>query len=140
MGINYRKNEDRLVGNDIINFNLAYQPEDISGSGVVTEPVTVSEMKNYLRLQGFSPGVSNSVIGQTPITLTLLEGENAVQSPLLQQENVVITSLSREGVGFTQGSGSPTNLKFIFNPTAGTIAFLNSGSPGGEVISIGYGI
>src|SRR5689334_12193953 len=129
MGINYRRNEDKWVGNDTINFNLAYQPEDISGSGVVTEPVTVSEMKNYLRLQGYAPGVSNSVTGQPPLSLTLLEGETSVQSPFLQQENVIITSLTREGTGYTQVLGSPANLKFVFNPTAGTITFLNAGSP-----------
>jgi len=140
MGINYRRNEDRALVDNSIAYNLAYQPEDISGSGVVDEPVTVSEMKNYLRLQGFSPCVSNSVTAQVPLSLTLLEGATSVLDPLLQQDNVVITGVQREGTGYSQVSGSPTTRGFVFNPTAGTVTFLQQGNVGGETIDIQYGI
>lgn len=54
MGINYRRNEDRWPDRQGVSYNLIHSVEDTSDeSGLVTEPVSRSEMKDYLRLQGF---------------------------------------------------------------------------------------
>lgn len=55
--MNYRTNEDKLCnnGNGSFAFNAIHNVEDVSGSGGVTEPVTLQEAKDYLRLSGFQP-------------------------------------------------------------------------------------
>lgn len=52
--MNYRKNEDRLCNNWVNNFNAIHNVEDITGSGTITEPVSLQEVKDYLRLGTFS--------------------------------------------------------------------------------------
>jgi hypothetical protein len=52
--MNYRRNEDRWPERGGMNYNLIHSVEDISDeSGDHTEPVTLAEMKDYLRLAGF---------------------------------------------------------------------------------------
>lgn len=53
MSINYRRNEDRWPERSGISYNLIHSIEVLDESGEVTEPVTLSEMKDYLRVQGF---------------------------------------------------------------------------------------
>lgn len=104
-------------------------------SGDVTEPVTLQEVKNYLRLEGV--GIDNSgVIMQPPITLTLLAGAFTVQDNLLI--GGVITTLSREGTVYSI-SNAVGNLIATFNSTTGVITFQIAGSLGGEMIVIAYG-
>lgn len=51
---NYRRNEDKWPQGEGMNYNMIHSVEDISDeSGEVTEPVTLAEMKDYLRLAGF---------------------------------------------------------------------------------------
>lgn len=60
--MNYRRNEDKLVSDSPIGaaYNHIYSVDDISiESGEPTEPVTLQEMKDYLRIDGSqddSPG------------------------------------------------------------------------------------
>lgn len=60
--MNYRRNEDKWVSDDPTGaaYNHIYNVDDISNeSGEATEPVTLQEMKDYLRLEGSedeSPG------------------------------------------------------------------------------------
>jgi uncharacterized phiE125 gp8 family phage protein len=61
--MNYRKNEDRLVSDTPIGaaYNHIYSVDDISNESVeVEEPLTLQEVKKYIRLEGFtdddSPG------------------------------------------------------------------------------------
>lgn len=52
--MDYARNEDRRRPWVGVYYNLIHSVEDISDeSGLVTEPVSRSEMKDYLRLQGF---------------------------------------------------------------------------------------
>lgn len=51
---NYRTNEDKLCNSDYANYNAIHNVEDITGSGFATEPVSLQELKDYLRLSGFS--------------------------------------------------------------------------------------
>jgi hypothetical protein len=51
---NNRTNEDKLQPCDV-NFNAIHNVEDISGSGTITEPVTLQQAKDYLRLEGYQP-------------------------------------------------------------------------------------
>lgn len=51
--MNYRTNEDKF-SNSCANYNAIHNVEDITGSGDVTEPVTLQEVKDYLRMEGFS--------------------------------------------------------------------------------------
>jgi hypothetical protein len=50
--VNYRTNEDKLDHCET-GFNAIHNVDDISGSGGITEPVTLQEVKDYLRLEGF---------------------------------------------------------------------------------------
>lgn len=51
--MNYRTNEDKL-SSDCCNYNAIHNVEDITGSGDVTEPVTIQGAKDYMRQEGFS--------------------------------------------------------------------------------------
>lgn len=52
--MDYTRNEDRWPVRDGMNYNLIHSVTDISDeSGVIIEPVTLAEMKDYLRLSGF---------------------------------------------------------------------------------------
>ena len=59
--MNYRTNEDKLCSTRFSNYNELINVEDLSeDSGPVTEPATLQEVKDYMRLEGFnsddSPG------------------------------------------------------------------------------------
>lgn len=52
--MNYRRNEDRRSCYSGPNYNIAYDPEDITDeSGGIEEPVTLEEVKNAMRLEGW---------------------------------------------------------------------------------------
>lgn len=104
-------------------------------SGVIAEPVTLEEMKNFLRLEGFSTDGTN-ITSEAPLTLTLLEAATTVQSALLI--DATILTLAREGTIYTKSS-VVGNRKFTHNETTGVIAFQTAGKPGGEGIDITYG-
>jgi hypothetical protein len=111
--------------------------EDISDeSGEPTEPVTLAEMKSYLRLEG-GPINGAGLSLQEPIPKTLVSGK-IVQDPLLQAEGVVITSVVREGLGYSQTTGTPGSRQFVFNAALGTITFAEDGD--NVAVDITYGI
>lgn len=120
-----------------MNYNLIHSVEDISDeSGEVTEPVTLAEAKNYLRLNGL--GVEGtSVVMKEPLYLTI-PSSNFVQSGLLQGDTVVIQSVEREGLGYSEVEGTPGNRQFSHDPVLGRITFELDGV--GLEIKITYGI
>lgn len=81
---------------------------------------------------------------QDPLYLTLAEGATSVADVLLEQDDVVILHVERNGMGLTETSGTPGNAEFKFTGGAGngTIAIdpTNPGMPGGETIYVLYKI
>lgn len=115
--------------------NLIIDTSEVVTSEVITEPVTLEEMKNFLRLEGFGTDASN-IVPADPLSLNLLEGATTVQSNLLI--GATILTLAREGTVYTK-SNVVGNLKFTHNTTTGVIAFATVGEAGGETIAISYG-
>lgn len=132
--MNYRRNEDKLIYSGP-NYNLIHEVVDVSDeSGGITEPVTLAEMKNYLRLEGFGGG--GGIGAEDPVNLTLLEDELTLQDSRLIGASII--SLTRSGTGYGQSS-TVGNLLFTFNTTTGVIAFNTAGNPGGEQVVVVYG-
>lgn len=75
---------------------------------------------------------------QTPLYLTLADGDTTVSDPLLIGANVEILLLAREGTEYTEVVSSPGNRQFSFDNTTGVITFQSAGNPGGEGIDILY--
>lgn len=135
---NYRRNEDRLVSDSPTGaaYNHIYNVDDISNeSGEVTEPVTLQEMKDYLRLEGFSTDAVY-VTTEEPISLTLLEGAFSVQDNRLI--DATILTLAREGLIYTK-SATVGNRKFVHDADAGTVTFQTAGNEDDETLDITYG-
>lgn len=53
--MNARNNSDKLQPCAGVNYNTIHNVEDITGSGSVSEPVSLQQAKDYLRLDGFQP-------------------------------------------------------------------------------------
>lgn len=51
--MNARNNSDKLSDIAYPNFNAIHNVEDITGSGTITEPVSLQEAKDYIRLESF---------------------------------------------------------------------------------------
>ena len=77
---------------------------------------------------------------ESPLYLTLLEGDTEVSDALLEQTGVEILGVARETDVYTETTGSPGNLQFRFTALTGTIDFQNPGNPGGENIWVLYKI
>lgn len=81
---------------------------------------------------------------QDPLYLTLAESATSVADALLEQDDVVILHVERNGMGLTETTGAPGNAEFKFTGGAGngTIAIdpTNPGMPGGETIYVLYKI
>lgn len=118
-----------------VNYNAILNVEDISGSGTITEPVSLQELKDYLRLEGFADDGSG-ISPQTPITLTLTVGSFSVVSAALIGKSIL--SLSREGTEYYQDT-VVGDLKFTFDSTTGTITFANAANPNPETVGVLYG-
>lgn len=117
-----------------MNYNAVISVRDVTDeSGTITEPVSLDEIKNYLRLEGFEDVAS--IVPESPISITLLAGQTSVQDDRLI--DAVILTLSREGVVYTQ-SLVVGNRKFVYSNN-GTVTFLNAGEVGGETIDITFG-
>lgn len=117
-------------------YNQVLDVTDITDeSDVITEPVTLQEMKDFLRLEGFSTDSTN-VVSEAPISITLLEGETSAQNALLI--DATILTLAREGTIYTK-SNTVGNRRFTHDATTGTVTFLNQGTAGGETLDITYG-
>lgn len=117
-------------------YNQVLDVSDItSESEIITEPVTLEEMKNFMRLEGFSTDGTN-IVSEAPLTKTLLEGATTIQDALLI--DATILTLAREGIIYTK-SLTVGNRKFTHNQTTGVVAFQTAGEPGGEGIDITYG-
>jgi hypothetical protein len=118
-----------------MNYNAVIKVEDISDdSGVITEPVTLDEMKNYLRSEGFQD--ASGINTEPTIAITLAAGQTSVQDNRLI--DAVIISLAREGTTYTQGL-SVANRKFLFVSATGTLSFQDAAASGGETLDISYG-
>lgn len=118
-----------------MNYNAVISVHDISDdSGAIIEPVTLTELKNYMRTEGFQD--PSTVVAATPISIPLVQAATTAQDNRLI--GAVITLLAREGIVYTQAL-SAGNLTFSFNATTGTITFLNPGNIGGETLAINYG-
>lgn len=119
--------------------NIIHEVNDLT-SGTPVEPVTLQEVKDYLRLEGFL-GVDDSgdadtsgIVIQDPLELTLAEGATTVTSSLLNGSTIV--SLTRSGTGYSQGD-TVANLRFTH--VGNTITFLTAGGTGGEPVVVVYG-
>src|SRR5438477_3009711 len=111
-----------------MNYNAVISVRDVTNdSGAVTEPVSLVEFKNYMRLSGFED--VTSINPETPIVLTLLQTTTTVQDDRLI--DAVILTLSREGTVYSQAL-TVGNRKFAFNSATGIVSFLNPGNTGGE--------
>lgn len=122
-----------------MNFNLVHSVQDISNeSGPAAEPVTLQEIKNYLRLEGFVGGGSSGLSMQEPLSLSFTTGV-FVQDALLQQDGVVPVQVSREGLVYSRTTDAPGNRQYNFDGSTGTITFQNE-SNGSETVDVSYGI
>lgn len=132
--MNYRRNEDKWSYNGP-NYNLIHEVVDVSEeSGGVTEPVALTEMKNYLRLEGFGPG--SGISAEDPINLTLLEDELTIQDSRLIGMSMIGLVRSGNGYGI---STVASNLIASFVSSTGVIGFNTAGNPGGELVVATYG-
>ena len=132
------RNEDRLCRDTVIGarYNLIENIE-AEETGSVVEPVSLAEMKSYLRLEGFSNYATAGIDIQAPLTLILLAGLFSVQSNVLIGATII--TLAREGTTYTGTTGTPGNRQYVHNTVTGTITFLFAGEAGNEVIDIAYG-
>lgn len=120
-----------------MNYNEIHSVEDISDeSGEVTEPVTLTEAKNYLRLNGLGVAGANISVKE-PLYLTIATS-NFVQSGLLQGDDVRIISVEREGLGYNEVDGTPGNRQFDHDPDLGRITFEQDGA--GLEIKVVFGL
>lgn len=53
--MNARNNSDKLCDVAFPNYNAIHNVEDITGSGTITEPVTLQQVKDYIRVDTFQP-------------------------------------------------------------------------------------
>lgn len=116
-------------------FNAIHHVEDVSGSGTITEPVTLQQAKDYLRMEGFADDGSQ-IVQEDPITVTLADGSLTLQDNRLIGKSIL--SLSRSGTVYYEDT-VVGNLRFTFNSTTGTVAFEVTGNTGGELVGIQYG-
>lgn len=76
--MNARNNSDRLCQPSTVNYNEIVNVEDVSGSGTITEPVTLQDVKDYLRLDTFQPNDDSPAdlfhFDDSLITLMIIEG------------------------------------------------------------------
>lgn len=116
--------------------NIIHDVHDVTNdSGEITEPVTLQEMKNFLRLEGFSTD-GQQITMEDPMNKTLAEAATTIQDDLLI--NATILTLAREGIVYTK-SLTVGNRKFVHDPSTGIVSFQDAGGPGGEGIDITYG-
>jgi hypothetical protein len=135
--MNYRTNEDKLCAAQYNNYNLLLNVEDLSeDSGPVIEPVLLQELKDYMRIEGFSGGAVGLAL-QTPVVATLSAGLSQVTVPELMGN--VIVALTREGVTYSIGVTIGNKIATLDTAT-GTLVFNTVGEAGGETINIVYGI
>ena len=106
-----------------MDFNLAYDGENISeDSGPVTEPVTLQEMKDYLRLEGFQDD-DDSPADEFDFDDTLIE--TMIQGAREWVEGKTGCSLvwKRMQVPITNLSGG---ISLPYGPVIGTVTAVNS--------------
>lgn len=81
---------------------------------------------------------------EDPLYLTLAEDGTEVSDSLLEQDNVTILEVQREGTGLDETTGTPGNRQFKFVGGSGNgkiqIDPNNPGFPGGETIYVLYKI
>lgn len=77
---------------------------------------------------------------QTPLYLTLAEGDLTVSDALLLNPQAQILALAREGLQYSEVVSSPGGREFTYDNTTGVITFSVPGNPGGEGIDILYQI
>lgn len=127
MSVIYNHNPARNEVHDVADITEA--------SGMIAEPVTLQEMKDFLRLEGFSTDGTN-ITSEAPLTKTLAEAAITIQDDLLI--NATILTLAREGIIYTK-SLVVGNRKFVHDPSTGIVSFQDAGNAGGEGIDITYG-
>jgi hypothetical protein len=90
------------------------------------------------------PPLSSVCEEQDPIFGTLADGSAVFTSALLIQgvgQTITILHVARSGTTYYQTSGTPGNLEYKYNSSAGTITFQNVGNPADpnlEPIAINY--
>lgn len=138
--MDYTRNEDKLCPAEPCNYNHIWLVEEISEeSGPVQHPVTLEEVKTYLRLEGFVQNSTGGAVLQEPINLVLDPGETTVQSALLIGEGVVLASVAKSGTLFSIiKTGVPGNGQVLYDSTTGELTFAVQGN--GEPIDIVYGV
>lgn len=133
-----RRNEDQIQPSEC-NYNCIHSIEDISDESATSgEPVSLDEIKKYLRLEGFNGDSSSGLVMQETLSLSFTSGLT-VTSALLDNDNAVITSLSREGITYSRVSSNPGNREFTYDNTTGIVAFAVA-SNGSETVDIQWGI
>lgn len=131
--MNARNNSDKICDVAYPNYNAIHNVEDISGSGTITEPVSLQEAKDYLRMEGFADDGS-AIVPEDPVNLTLLAAGDTVTSALLIGKSIL--NLTRSGLGYTQVSSSPGSLEFTFDDTTGEIVFGVAAGVGNEPVVV----
>lgn len=116
-------------------YNEVLDLTDISEASGIIEPVTLQEMKDFLRLEGFSTDGIN-ITSEAPLSKTLAQGATTIQDDLLI--NATILTLAREGTIYTK-SLVVGNRKFVHDSATGIVSFQDQGNIGGEGIDITYG-
>jgi hypothetical protein len=120
----------------------------IRTTGISRETTGYSNSNLTVRVTG-AIGINDLIAPPEPpaceiedtIYIDVVAGETSVADPLLEQDDVVILWVSREGQVFEQVVGTPGNAQFSFTALTGTINFDPSNPFNtGEVIAISYKI
>lgn len=122
--MNARNNSDKLCSTGCSNnFNAIHNVEDITGSGSVTEPVSLQEAKDYLRLSGFMPDddspADNFDFDDALITSMIVEARQWCEAYLGGKELMVGLVPRTLKVTLTNGVG----MMPIPGPVTGTITW-----------------
>lgn len=123
--MNARNNSDKLCDpcGCSSSYNAIHNVEDVSGSGTITEPVTLQQVKDYLRLEGFlsdddSPG-DEFDFDDGLITSWITEGRQWCEMYLGGKDLMVGLIPRTIQVFLTNGTG----MMQIPGPVTGTISW-----------------
>lgn len=121
----------------------------IRSANVTKDVIAWSQSSVSLRVTGeislgdVNPPVPPACDVEDPVPMTLAESAVSVSSVLLIPgvgETITILWVDREGLGFSETSGTPGHRQFRYESSTGTIYFDTNapGAPGGEIVEVGY--
>ena len=124
-----------------VNYNAIHNIEDVTGSGNITEPVSLQEAKDYLRLEGFGDPAEENVTVQGSVALTLAGAATAITNSNLAGATKTLITVTRSGLNYgVITTGTPGELEVLHDKNAGTITFSIAGNTGGEPVNVVYGV